>query len=288
MTNGKNEMKFALNYSPAAADLIRRGLIDIDLFKCPDWPEVKGKARSQRPTYTHFPLKAGHPDAPAPDTDHLTQQLEQTGTLHVNTHLDPQVDPGTSPRTCLSDVIELAIEQVAQLVDHFGPERVVVENVPYWQERDYHARLAAEPAFINRVVDETGCGFLLDLSHARIAAREMGIDEPTYIDALPTGRLREMHVTGLAKTDGWLRDHMPLRGDGWRMFGWAMERIRNGHWAPPRIVAFEYGGVGPRFEWRTDPDVLADQVPYLYGMVHARPPRSTMEPKAPAPQPAAV
>ena len=285
MADSENAMKFALNYSPTAADLIRRGLIDIDIFKCPDWPEVKGKARSQRPIYTHFPLKAGHPGTPLPGADHLMQQLAQTDTLHVNTHLDPQIDPSTDPMTCLNDAIKLTIEQVAELVDRFGPERVVVENVPYWQERDYHTRLAAKPSFINRVVDETGCGFLLDLSHARIAAREMGVDECTYIDALPTGRLRELHVTGLAKKDGWLRDHMPMTGDDWAMFGWAMERVRNGHWPPPHIVAFEYGGVGPLFEWRTDPNVLAEQVPYLYGMVHARPPRSKVQSTSPAPQP---
>jgi hypothetical protein len=34
-------------------------------------------------------------------------------------------------------------------------------------------------------------------------------------------------------------------------------------------VAFEYGGVGRVWESLSDPDVLADQVPRLYKMVHA-------------------
>ncbi|HLV36123.1 MAG TPA: hypothetical protein VKY59_13445, partial [Spirillospora sp.] len=52
-------MKFALNYSPQAAELLRAGDIDIDLFKCPDWPHLIEQARQQRPVYIHFPLVAG-------------------------------------------------------------------------------------------------------------------------------------------------------------------------------------------------------------------------------------
>jgi hypothetical protein len=36
-----------------------------------------------------------------------------------------------------------------------------------------------------------------------------------------------------------------------------------GAWPAPSIVAFEYGGVGPVFEWRSDVDVLAEQLPRL-------------------------
>ena len=33
-------MKFAINYSKPAADLLEAGTIEVDLFKCPEWPEL--------------------------------------------------------------------------------------------------------------------------------------------------------------------------------------------------------------------------------------------------------
>ena len=267
-------MKFALNYSKAAADLVCCGLIQVDLIKCPDWPDVIAEAGALGPTYTHFPLKAGLPEPDPVDHEALAEQLQASATPHVNVHLDPKIKPGVSPFACVNKAIDQTIEQVYRLVEHFGADRVVVENVPYWQSKTCHARLAALPEFVSSVVEETGCGLLLDLSHARIAAREIGIEEEAYLNAMPVHRLKELHVTGLARVDGWLRDHMPMHKSDWSAFEWAMERIRNSQWAEPRIVAFEYGGVGPTFAWRTDRHVLAEQVPYLYGMVHARPVRT--------------
>lgn len=266
-------MQFALNYSEAAADLIRGGLIQVDLFKCPDWPDVIAEAGTLGPSYTHFPLKAGLPEPGPVDYDAIAGQLQASATPHVNVHLDPKIKPGVSPFACVNKAIDQTIEQVYRLVEHFGADRVVVENVPYWQSKTYHARLAALPEFVSSVVEETGCGLLLDLSHARIAACELGMNDEAYLDAMPVHRLKELHVTGLARVDGWLRDHMPMRESDWSAFEWAMERIRNNQWTEPRIVAFEYGGVGPTFAWRTDRGVLAEQVPNLYDMVHARPAR---------------
>lgn len=281
-------MKFAVNYSPAAAELFSKGLITVDLFKCPDWPDVIGKAQDLGAAYTHFPLKAGHPDRIDVDLDAVGKMLTRTSTPHVNTHLDPQLDREAGPLTTEEEAFACTLAHVSALVDRFGADRVVVENVPYWKDPSLHARLAANPSFITRVVEETGCGLLLDLSHARIAARGLGLDERAYIRALPVDRLRELHVTGLATVEGWLRDHMPMSEEDWSAFGWAMEQIRNGYWSTPRLVAYEYGGIGPRFEWRTDREAIADQVPYLYGMVNARPPRVHLRDRAQAGSPRAA
>ncbi len=41
--------RFALNYSPQAADLLRAGQIEIDLFKCPAWPDLIAEAQAAAP-----------------------------------------------------------------------------------------------------------------------------------------------------------------------------------------------------------------------------------------------
>ena len=54
-------MNFAINYSPQAGELLKQGKIEINLFKCPDWPELIQEASALAPVYVHFPLIAGQP-----------------------------------------------------------------------------------------------------------------------------------------------------------------------------------------------------------------------------------
>jgi hypothetical protein len=259
-------MKLALNYSDEAAHLLDEGRLDVDLYKCPDWPGAVEVAQQQRPTYVHFPLKAGRLEG-AVDLSRVADFREATGTPFVNTHLDPEVGAASGPISGVHRAVERTIEHVEGLIARFGAENVIVENVPYWQNENHHERLASLPAFVSTVVEETGCGLLLDLAHARIAACEHGIDEITYLNALPTHRLRELHVSGTRVVDGWYRDHMPLDAEDWNAVRWALRRIGEGGWARPDVVACEYGGLGPRFSWRTSPGVLAEQIPRLRALV---------------------
>lgn len=257
-------VQFAVNYSPALESLLLKGKVDADLIKCPDWPDLIARARIYRPVYVHFPIFAGKLEDEAVDLERIDELFHATETPHVNIHLDPQIGSQRAEQLHWHDVLERTTRDVSLLERRFGASRVVIENVPFWADRDMHLRLAAEPWFIRRVVEETGAGLLLDLSHARIAARSFGMDERQYIEELPTERLREVHVTGIGVHQGWLRDHLPMQAEDWSLFDWAMDNIRQRHWTRPRIVAFEYGGIGERFDWRTDPAVLDSQVPRLY------------------------
>jgi hypothetical protein len=53
-------MEFALNYSPQAAQLLQEGRIEIDRYKCPDWPDVRV---AERPGGD----RGGHPASLCPD-----------------------------------------------------------------------------------------------------------------------------------------------------------------------------------------------------------------------------
>lgn len=52
-------MKFAVNYSTEGAELLRQGQIELDLFKCPAWPDLLPEARALRLAHVHFPLIVG-------------------------------------------------------------------------------------------------------------------------------------------------------------------------------------------------------------------------------------
>jgi hypothetical protein len=84
---------------------------------------------------------------------------------------------------------------------------------------------------------------------------------------LPIQRMRELHFAGIHVIHGILRDHLSIQPQDWLTLEWVLENIRYGEWSQPWMLAFEYGGVGEIFEWRSDPHVIAEQVPRLYQMV---------------------
>jgi len=270
-------MKFVLNYSPQAADLLQSGTIDIDRFKCPPWPDMIAAASAYRPVYIHFDLKAGPGLNGSVDWDTLAALRTQTNTPYVNLHLAPKPEHFIGMPITTTDPAHIAavtgrmIEDVEQAVERFGADRVIVENVPYDPGTDFRVvRPAALPEVIRRVVEETGAGFLLDISHARISARSLGMDEYAYLEQMPCERLCELHMTGLGyNRQGHLTDHLPITEQDWPFLEWVLARIRSGLWAHPWALAFEYGGIGPIFEWRSESSVIAAQVPRLYALAHS-------------------
>jgi uncharacterized protein (UPF0276 family) len=297
-------VKFAVNYSAAAADLFRAGRIAVDRFKCPAWPDLIATARQLHPVYVHLPLRVGAGSGDAIDTEtrrpadwpRLERLLRQTGTPQVNVHLAPITGdfPGIPVDTADPAHAEVlyshALQDVRALVARFGARRIVVENADDGKGLIFHAAL--HPDFIRRVVDEAGCSFLLDIAHARLAAHLLGIEAREYIARLPTGRIHEIHLAGiqpfagrwralLRDSDlteaelGWftglepgqLLDHLPLADGDWPFYAWAIEQVHRGAWGQPWIATFEYGGVGPLWELLTDRAALAEQVPRLYAMI---------------------
>jgi uncharacterized protein (UPF0276 family) len=309
-------MELAVNFSYPAARLVQEGRIRVDRFKCPAWPDLVASVQKEHPVYVHFPLKVGLGIADAIDVetnlpadwDKVDALLAQTGTPLVNLHLAPgskdypDVPADTTHRLHVAMVTEHLVRDVRAVVERYGPERVVVENC--FGDGGWILRPATLPEVIGRVVEETGCNLLLDLAHARLAARELGVDPRDYIARLPTRRSREIHVAGIQvleakhleglEEDESLRsmighpiDHLPLTGEDWRFLAWATERIRGGAWGHPGIVTLEYGGVGGFFAATSDPRVLAEQVPRLQALLapaaparvvhssrHADPPRT--------------
>jgi hypothetical protein len=262
-------MQLSVNYSPELAELLRAGRVDVDRIKCADWPDMIAAARELRPVYVHFPFDAGTTSGRRADFPAADAMARETGTPYVDLHLvsyrrDFAADD-------VAGVIDQMLADVAAAVGALGRERVILENIPYFAgaatpDTDYHPA-CVDAAVISRVVRESGCGFLLDTSHARIAAHYLGVDSHAYVAALPLDRLAELHVTGVGQHNGRLADHMDLRDDDWRWVEHAIRRIRAGDWSTPWTVALEYGGVGEPFRWRSEKRVLAEQVPRLCEIV---------------------
>lgn len=266
-------MKFAINYSTQAAELLSEGQIEIDRFKCPNWPDMIHEASSYRPVAVHFGLQAGSGKLKDSNWEPISHLLAETGTPYVNLHLSPTREdypdfPIETPEPDqFQQVVKNLIDDVRAVVEQFGAERVIAENVPYSGEAGKVLRPAVEPAVIHQVLEKTGCGLLLDISHARIAAHHLEIDAHTYMSQLPVERLKELHFTGLHGMNGRLQDHLSILETDWPFLEWVMERIQQGEWARPWMLALEYGGIGEKFAWRSDKTVIAQQVPRIYATI---------------------
>ena len=296
-------MQLAVNYSLPTAELFRTGQIQLDRFKCPAWPDVIATAQAIGSTYVHFPLLVGSGIGDAIDAEtgqpadwaRIEALMAQTETPFVNVHLasrvrdHPDIPANTNDPAHIERLTEHLIRDMRAVVKRFGAERVMVENDH--DNGGKHLPVAYLPECIWRVVKETGCGLLLDVSHVRIAAHHLDMDVREYIGGLPVQCTREIHVTGIQRFEGqWIEalrqagidaatiqhfegrllDHLPMTGEDWEFFAWAMNQVHNGAWGRPWIVTFEYGGVGSLFEAVTRADVLAEQIPRLYKLVNGR------------------
>jgi len=261
-------MQLAVNYSLPLARLIKDDSIRVDLIKCPDWEGMLDEASLYGPITIHFDLKAGLGRTFGLNFERIKAFKEKTATPHVNTHLvaPPNFDH-TDPIE-RSKINTLWREEISQMTDYFGPTGVALEHFPF-TEKTPHLRYATDSQVFTNVIRDTNCMLLLDLAHARITANALGIDVKKYISNLPVDRLVEMHITGTKFYNGVLEDHFELDEEDWALLEWALSRIRSGAWRKPEILAFEYGGIGEVFVWRTKQDVLREQVPRLNEAVHA-------------------
>lgn len=259
-------MKFALNYSEPASILLQQKLINFDLFKAPDWPELIPIVSDQHSVYIHFSLSTCDQSIPTTNWGFIEKVLAETETNHVNIHINAPRNLDPSSTSVIQQSIDQMLSEVEMVVSRFGADNVVIENCPMCSIGYEFQLPAVLPDTLERIVCQTGCGFLFDISHARITAATNGWQEKDYINQLPLDRLQELHITGLRVYENMLTDHFELSPEDWLITEWAAQQIAQGIWSEPGIAAFEYGGLGPVFSFRNNIDVIAEQTPRLYSM----------------------
>ena len=260
-------MKFAVNYSTPLRRLLKENAVQVDLIKCPDWEGMIAEAEQLGDVTLHYDLKAGLGATFEVDFTRIKSLKDRTQTPHVNTHLVTPESFDPEDGQALEEINQLWREEIGLMVEHLGKMDVALEQFPY-TDATPNILTAADSTTFSQVVLDTGCQLLLDLAHASITSQSLGIKVQDYIEALPLDRLVELHITGIRPHNGILTDHFQMMPDDWRLFEWALDEIRAGNWKKPSVVAFEYGGIGAPFVWRTDYEFLKTQIPKLYDMVH--------------------
>jgi uncharacterized protein len=93
--------------------------------------------------------------------------------------------------------------RIARVQDRLRRE-ILVENVSAYHRFD--SSTLEEAHFVVEVVHRAGCGLLLDVNNVHVNAVNHGFDALRYLDAIPVGMVREMHLAGHHAIDGILVD----------------------------------------------------------------------------------
>jgi uncharacterized protein (UPF0276 family) len=102
--------------------------------------------------------------------------------------------------------------------------RIMIENVSTYIE--CHSSSMSESQFINNVINEADCDLLLDLNNVYVNSVNHDFDAMTYIKALPEHKIKEIHLAGFEKKDGYLLDchNNHVADEVWSLFGALLAR----------------------------------------------------------------
>lgn len=92
---------------------------------------------------------------------------------------------------------EEALHHVAQRVrevQDFLGRRILLENVSSYVA--YRSSVMTEWDFLAALAAEADCDILLDVNNIYVSAFNHGFDPAAFIDAMPVGRVRQMHLAG--------------------------------------------------------------------------------------------
>jgi len=115
-----------------------------------------------------------------------------------------------------AELLELLAPRVRDVQRRLGRPFLLENNVYYV---DFPEQEMGEAEFLNRLMDETDCGLLLDLHNVHTNARNHGFDAESFLHALDLERVLEVHVAGGDEMMGFHTDSHtgPVTPEVWRL-----------------------------------------------------------------------
>jgi len=232
--------RLGVSISKTVYELARQGALDADyiVYYGPLGEQYVHDLISLKPLYLHdmpghFWLNYDDP---------FTVEVLEVGTALLNimqppwfstgigASAEPQAHRDGPYREADPDALQSRETVIENIIRHTARLRTWVDMPVLLENFNYHPTLAyeyiCEPGLITDILEETGCGLLLDLAHARISAHNMHWPNlETYLNALPLAKAREIHFT----RPGWQGDqrvdlHGAVEQDDLELLGWVLER----------------------------------------------------------------
>jgi uncharacterized protein (UPF0276 family) len=127
------------------------------------------------------------------------------------------------PLPFTSEAVNNCVSRLKEVQDNLG-RPFLVENVTrYITVSD---REMGELDFLNRVLEESGCGLLLDVTNVFLNSKFHGYDPYAFIKAIPAHKIGQMHLAGWEPmSDGTFIDShdAPVPTEVWKLFEFAVQ-----------------------------------------------------------------
>jgi hypothetical protein len=129
------------------------------------------------------------------------------------------------PLPCTEAALRHVTDRVQRAQDVLG-RRLLLENVSRYVA--WAADEMSEWAFIAELARRADCDLLLDVNNIHVSATNLGFDPLAFLDAMPSSRVRQIHLAGhMVDDDGLLidtHDH-PVSEAVWALYRQAVARF---------------------------------------------------------------
>ena len=180
-----------------------------------------------------------------PDRDHLAKLKRLNDRFEpflLSEHLAWSQHDGISfpdllpfPRT--NEALAIIARNIDMTQDALA-RQILIENPSLYLQLGGHEW--PESLFLAELVRRTGCGLLIDVNNVFVSANNLGFDPISYLDALPRGVIREIHLAGHSQ-DPMLGNELlidshdaPISEEVWRLYDWLLASC--GSDRPPTLI----------------------------------------------------
>ena len=101
--------------------------------------------------------------------------------------------PDLIPIPYNTEILQIICDNINKTQDYLGRE-ILIENPSSYIV--YNISTMEEVEFLNEVVNNTGCGLLLDINNIFVSNFNVGLDSKQYIDNINHDAVKEIHLAG--------------------------------------------------------------------------------------------
>ncbi len=241
-------MEIACNYYLETEDLVKKGIISINYFKYPALSHqlrLLKKPLSSRTNQFFERITKEKPVLLHGFTPCHPELSDKNFVESFNTEIFDQLliktkSPGISFHPTLSPVSENlsknnCIETIINNIDFLKRKYVNLEFVSLENLDTFRFNYLIDPDVISKIVYDSGCDFLLDISHAFCAAKHFNIPFEKYIEKLPLNKVHEIHVNGWVDTPTRTICHLKFDENANSYLKHVLSVCK------PKIITLEYG-----------------------------------------------
>lgn len=147
----------------------------------------------------------------------VSDHLCWTGVDHHNLH-------DLLPLPYTESALRHLVDRVHEVQEFLG-RRILLENVSSYVA--YAADEMPEWEFVSELARRADCHLLFDVNNVYVSSRNHGFDPRVYVDAMPVGRVRQIHLAGHEDHGDFVidtHDH-PVRDEVWDLYRYTIARM---------------------------------------------------------------